>query len=327
MYNQINMVKNQIKRRGRKVILPSITFEDLEAALSNESRSHVRKRLIALRAVLKGASEVEAAKLIQAKPETVGHWLRTARRHGLESLIKRSEGRKSRLIVPASEQADLLASVRSALSGTPDSSERLRLLAVARVLEGDKPTQIANEMGVTTKSVRGWLKKLREDGVVGLKDRVAVRKRCIDADCTALRDLAAEEKNSQAKRALLAIAFLAEGDTVHAAGVKVCAEGETVQRWLNTFNGGGIEALRRPVKLGRKTRLSRDQKAELAAIIVGYPGVSNESLRRSVRQRFAADYTSAGLMRLIKADLGFVRDNGRFVSADRAHVGAPAPAS
>ncbi|MCP3439818.1 helix-turn-helix domain-containing protein [Bradyrhizobium sp. CCGUVB14] len=309
------MVKKKLKRRGRKAILPSVAIEDLQAALVAETRPHVRKRLIGLRAVLSGASQAEAASLVETTTKAVALWLRTARRSGWQTLMRRSSGRASRLRLPDAERDNLIKCVQSALSSELDASARLRLQAMSRILQGERPVAVAEAMHVTPTSVFGWLRRLRKEGVAGLQQHIPVRQPCIDADSSELRHLATRERNTQVRRALLAIALLAEGESPHATGLLVGGSDKTIQRWLGAFREGGVEALRRPVHLGRKTLLSKAQKAELVTFIRANPWLSNRELWALIRQSFGADYTTGGLTRLIKHDLGFVRKQGRFVSA------------
>jgi transposase len=56
-------------------------------------------------------------------------------------------------------------------TGSPEELEHRRLLAVQRVLEGYSTQEVAEFLGVDTRSVRRWIAAYRQEGVPGLRSR------------------------------------------------------------------------------------------------------------------------------------------------------------
>jgi transposase len=231
-------------QRGPKIKLPDVAAKELQEALAGELPGRVRKRLIGLQAIAEGASRPEAAKRAKAGLSTLDNWLRATRRSGWQALMRRMPGTKPKKVKDA---ARVCRQIRRALSGNLDATVRTRLIAVDRVLGGNRVDMTAIELAVTRASVSLWLRKLRRHGVDALLKKEPPRKRYIEADGAALRALAAKTRDRRYAKALRAIAHLAEGDSIFAAAIKEGASHDTVSRWLEKFRMGGAEALK-PVR-------------------------------------------------------------------------------
>lgn len=289
------------RRRGPKTKLPAIPAKELQEALAREQRPYVRKRLIALRALMVGATRAEAALRANSNADTVDGWLRMARRSGWRALMRVLPGTKPRKVKDA---AQVRAQIQTLLTGALDASERVRLLAVDQVLAGASITATARQMGNAPASVGRWLRIVRRVGVTSLLTKKRPRERRVEADAAALRALAAGTRNRRYAKALRAIAHLAEGETVWATAIKVDAAQQTIERRLEDFRKGGTQALMHS-PYGHQRRLSPAQMAELAEVIRTKPGISARALIAAVKQRFGFEYTDGGLMRLVKEDMGF----------------------
>jgi transposase len=201
----------------------------------------VRKRLIGLLAIAEGASRREAAKRAKAGLSTVDNWLRAARRSGWRSLTRPMPGPKPK---KRKDAARLRKQVSRALSGKQDAAVRTRLIAVDRVLQGERVGVTAAELGFTRGAVSLWLRKLRRYGVDALLKKEPPRKHYVEADSAALRALAAKTRDRRYAKALRAMAHLADGDSKLTAAIKVNAAHATVTRWLENFRKGGPDALK-----------------------------------------------------------------------------------
>ena len=304
------MAKNLTERRGPKIELPGIAAKELREALVGEVPVRVRKRLIGLLAIAEGASRPEAAKRAKAALSTVDNWLRAARRSGWKSLIRAMPGTKPMKVENAER---VRKQIRRVLSGKLDGEVRTRLIAVDRVLGGDKVGVTATELGFTRAAVSLWLRKLRRHGVDALLKHEPERKRHVEADSKALRTLAAKTRDRRYAKALRAIAHLADGDSIFAAAIAVDASHSAARGWLDDYRKGGTEALKL-VRTGRRPRLSPAQMEELAEVIQARPDISYKQLEGAVASRFGVAYTRAGLERLVRHALGFRREGKLLVN-------------
>jgi transposase len=204
----------------------------------------------------RGASRPEAAKRVKASLSTVDNWLRAVRRSGWQSLTRRMPGTKPKEV---KEVARVRNQIQRALSRNRDAAVRTRLIAVDRVLRGERVGVTAAELGFTRGAVSLWLRKLRRYGVDALLKKEPPRKWYVEADSAALRALAAKTRDRRYAKALRAIAHLADGDSILTAAIKVDAAHSTVIRWLENFPKDGREALVQPRLTVRPT--SKKSKA------------------------------------------------------------------
>jgi transposase len=102
---------------------------------------------------------------------------------------------------------------------------------------------------------------------------------------------------------------------VHRASQRARVPISTVEQWLAVFRKTGLEGLRRETSIAvpvgyRLSKLSAQQKAELAALVKAQPHMSRTDLWRAVRVRYGVDYSMHGLLRLATQELGY-RGNGK----------------
>jgi transposase len=81
----INVVP-QPQSRIRPGSLP-VTEHEVQAALANEAHPKIRRRLIALLAILRGQTIPAAAEIANVSPETVTAWLKRLRTRGFSTLL------------------------------------------------------------------------------------------------------------------------------------------------------------------------------------------------------------------------------------------------
>jgi len=135
-------------------------------------------------------------------------------------------------------------------------------------------------------------------------------------------DLSAEELRAAARRSkdvaqarrLLAIALVLEGKSRTEAAEAAGMDRQTLRDWVHRYNAEGIEGLADRLRPGRPSRLSEDQKAELAGLIEEGPDVAVHGvvrwrcvdLKGEIKARFDVDLSERQIERLLKQQ-DFVR--------------------
>jgi transposase len=160
--------------------LLKITREEIEFALGVERPSLVRKRLVAVREVLGGNTELHAAKVAKVSCGTVQRCLRRVRESGFAGLVYDGRvGRRSKPLKPP-EINKLREEIRTALERKPSRNERRRLLAVDAVVAGNALDKTAAEARVTLNTLRSWVAVARKRGIVALLRRNSGKRRRCD---------------------------------------------------------------------------------------------------------------------------------------------------
>lgn len=285
--------------------------------MAKEHRPYLRKRLIALLALMAGATRAEAARRANSNTDTLDGWLRAVRRSGWQSLTRAMPGSKPKKV----ENAECVRKqIRRVLDGKLDAAARTRLIAVDPVLGGHQVGVTATELGFARGTVSLWLRKLRRHGVDALLKQDPPRKPHVDANSRALRARAAKTRDGRYAKALRAIAHVADGDSMSTAAIVVGASESAVRVWVDDYRKGGVEALKL-VRTGRRPRLSPAQMEELVEVIQATPKISYKQLEGAVASRFGVAYTTAGLERLVRHALGFRREGNCLVRRKRPRGG------
>ena len=157
---------------------------ELSHCLENEHRPHVRRRLRALRLLLAGASLKRAAKAANIDKPVFEVWLWLLRKVGSAALLRDDE-QLNRLRPPetdrgevgrifpygfSKEQVELFRRrIGEALERSRDLRIRKRLVAVDRVLAGEKRDEVAEEMWISAAAIQRWFALIRKDGVDALR--------------------------------------------------------------------------------------------------------------------------------------------------------------
>jgi len=133
-----------------------------------------------------------------------------------------------------------------------------------------------------------------------------------------LRRLAKRVKDINQSRRLLSLAAVLDGmsrvDAARIGGM----DRQTLRDWVHRFNALGSDGLKDKHGGGPRSRLTPDQKAELAEIVETGPDPATDGvvrwrrvdLQRVIKERFGVDYHERHVGALLK-DLGFVRLSGR----------------
>lgn len=139
-----------------------------------------------------------------------------------------------------------------------------------------------------------------------------------DYSATRLRQLAKQSKNSNQSRRLLSLAAILDGmsraDAARIGGM----DRQTLRDWVHRFNESGVDGLKDGHGGGQRSRLSPDQKAQLAQIVETGPDPDIDGVVRwrrvdvqsVIKQRFGVDYHERHVGRLLK-ELGFSHLSGR----------------
>lgn len=95
-----------------------------------------------------------------------------------------------------------------------------------------------------------------------------------------LRAAAGSAKDGRAARRMLAIALVLEG-TDRTTAARTCGmDRQTLRDWVHRYNAEGLAGLVNRRSPGRPTRLSPEQKAELAALVEAGPDPERDGVVR-----------------------------------------------
>ena len=104
----------------------------------------------------------------------------------------------------------------------------------------------------------------------------------LDLTAEGLRRAASVEKDGAAARRILALALILEG-VDRASAARMCGmDRQTLRDWVHRYNDEGLAGLRDRVGGGRSPKLSKEQRAEFAALVEAGP---DPALHKVVRWR------------------------------------------
>ena len=101
-----------------------------------------------------------------------------------------------------------------------------------------------------------------------------------DVSADELRVMARESRDSGQCRRLLALAAVAEGRSRAEAAALGGMDRQTLPDWVHRFNAEGMDGLLDRKLGGRPSKLTGEQKAELAAIVEAGPDIEETGLVR-----------------------------------------------
>lgn len=139
-----------------------------------------------------------------------------------------------------------------------------------------------------------------------------------DYSAVALRQLAKEAKDARQARRLLSLAAILDGMSREDAARVGGMDRQTLRDWVHRFNAAGPEGLSGQWSSGPSSRLSPEQRAELAAIVEAGPdpradGVvrwRHVDLKRVIEARFGVDYDTRYVGKVLHK-LGFSHISAR----------------
>jgi transposase len=307
-----NVTENQINSLG-------VTLHEVNATLARETRRRVRKRLIAMGALLTGQSIQRAAATAKTTVKCVECWLQRVRRSGFSSLLRDRRRRPCKRELAPAEVRETRRAIAAALQRPLQHQIRTRLTAVDMALAGRAVEDAAARAVVMPKTVQQWLRFVASVGI----DAALVKweagaqpeaRLCLpDADPVSLRELATKEKKQTRRKQMLALALVAEGMSAHSAALAAGANYESVRARIARFRSEGIAAFQD--REGWRPRLAAYQIAPLRAEILKHPDMNYRQLREFVQERIGVRHSLRGLQSLLKRDLGIIRKAGRFIEA------------
>jgi transposase len=130
-----------------------------------------------------------------------------------------------------------------------------------------------------------------------------------DYSAVELRRLAARSRDANRARRLLALAGVRDGMSREAAALIGGMDRQTLRDWVHAFNARGPDGLVNAKAPGAKPKLSPEQQAEIAALVVAGPDPETDrvvrwrcvDLRRIIWSRYAIDLDEVSIGRLLKA--------------------------
>jgi transposase len=291
----------------------------LEAALAKEKRGYVRKRLLAIRAILAGKSIRQAQEIANVGRGSVDRWLRTCRQDGLNALLReRRGGRRAKLEMNPADVAPARRELANALERQPPPPLRARVVALDMLLSGRPVEQAAAAARVRPDTVQRWFRQVSRDGITPTLAKWASRKPpkalSLNADPALLRELAAREQNLRVKKRMLALALVAQGMSAHEASLRVGMGYSELLGRIRRFRQEGMAAVRDRPTRGRR-KFSEAQLGELRLLVIGHPEMTVEPLCELVYVRFRVRYSIQGLRSLLQREFGIVRAVSRAHSA------------
>lgn len=132
------------------------------------------------------------------------------------------------------------------------------------------------------------------------------------------RQLAKQSRDTKQSRRLLSLAAVVDGMSREEAARIGGMDRQTLRDWVHRFNAQGPDGLKDIHAGGRRSRLTAEQKADLAEIVETGPDPAVDGvvrwrridLQRVIKERFGVDYHERHVGTLLK-ELGFSRMSGR----------------
>ena len=135
-----------------------------------------------------------------------------------------------------------------------------------------------------------------------------------DLTARELRAASVKERDAKAARRMLAIALVLEGKDRKTAAETCGMDRQTLRDWVHRYNAEGLAGLKNRKGPGRPTRLTAEQKGELAALVEKGPDVEEDGvvrwrcadLKRRIEAMFGVRLHERTVGKQLKA-LGYVR--------------------
>lgn len=287
-----------------------ITKAELNDLIRRERSKLVRKRLVALRQIVSGATISQAARHARVRSKSVSRWLQTLRLSGLAALLIPTRNKVRMLTIPTEQLQLVRQEIAAALKRQPNWRLRLRLVAIDTALSGRPAEEAAACAHVQLHTLNRWMGMVRQRGIVEVLQQweTPARPLKLNADAMTLRDLAAREKNPRIRKRFLALADVADGKNFYDAAASSGLDRTAIAKWIKRFEEGGPDAIRK--KEGRAPKLTRTQLDDLRAQLCEHPELSLAELHDLIWSRFGVRYSNHGIALLLANQLGVVRPLG-----------------
>ena len=292
---------------ARQIQIPDIPRKELQRALRRKLPSRVRKRLVAVRVIVDGATVRQAARVVAVTTGTIKLWLKKARQSGLQSLLRDGYFHPRTGVMTADQAKAARREIATALEGELKPEHRSRLTAIDMVLAGQAIEAAARFALVREQTVKVWLSRVKHDGIAPMLRKRKPSARKLDADPAALRDLAAKEKNPRVRKRMLALACMAEGMGFYDAEIKSGLTRDMIKKRIERFRRDGIAAFRDEPNVGRQRKLNPDGLGQLHAKVLAEPKVTVEELSDWLRAHLHMRFSISGIRRLMEHQFGMVR--------------------
>jgi transposase len=136
----------------------------------------------------------------------------------------------------------------------------------------------------------------------------------VDLAAGELRKAARKEKTSTVARRILALALVLEGSDRKKAAESCGMDRQTLRDWVHRYNAEGLAGLRSRQPMGPRSRLTRKQQAELAALVEAGPDPEQHGvvrwrrvdLRDELERRFGVKLHERSVGKVL-AKLGYRR--------------------
>ncbi len=150
----------------------------------------------------------------------------------------------------------------------------------------------------------------------------------MDLDAAGLRRAAAQSRNADAARRMLALALGLDGVSRTDAAEQCGMDRQTLRDWVHRYNDLGLAGLSDRVAPGAKPRLSPEQQAELATLVREGPQIDKDGVVRWRRIDLSRVIQARFGVRLAERSVGAVlrRLGFRRLSARPRHPGHDAAA-
>jgi transposase len=141
---------------------------------------------------------------------------------------------------------------------------------------------------------------------------IEIRRRNLTA--RELRAASAKARDAKAARRMLAIALVLEGKDRKTAAETCGMDRQTLRDWVHRYNAQGLAGLENRKGRGRPSRLTTEQRAELAALVESGPDTEQDGvvrwrcadLKRRIEEMFGVKLHERTVGKQLKA-LGYVR--------------------
>jgi len=136
----------------------------------------------------------------------------------------------------------------------------------------------------------------------------------LDLTAEGLRSAASVEKDGAAARRILALALILEGAD-RASAARICGmDRQTLRDWVHRYNDEGLAGLRDRGGGGRSPKLSKDQRAEFAALVEAGPDPALHKVvrwrrvdwREEIKRRFGVEMHERSVGKIL-ASMGYRR--------------------
>jgi transposase len=140
----------------------------------------------------------------------------------------------------------------------------------------------------------------------------------VELDATGLRRAAAQSRDADAARRMLALALVLDGRSRTEAAELCGMERQTLRDWVHRYNDFGLPGLSDRVAPGAKRYLSPEQEAEVASLVRTGPSMSEHGvvrwrridLSRVIEARFGVHLAERSVGEVLRR-LGFRRLSAR----------------